>query len=77
MSRGRWRGIYTPPRNVAVAEKPVGYSGVSGSDYPSYLIKGVRLSKFDSKALEGIFVGYGAESLICRHRNKKAPIRGV
>ena len=27
-----------------------------------YLIKGVRLSKFESKALEGIFVGYGLES---------------
>ena len=27
-----------------------------------YKIKGVRLSKFESKALEGIFVGYGAES---------------
>ena len=27
-----------------------------------YLIKGVCLSKFESKALEGIFVGYGLES---------------
>ena len=27
-----------------------------------YLIKGVRLSKFESKSLEGIFVGYGVES---------------
>jgi hypothetical protein len=27
-----------------------------------YLKKGVHLSKFDSKALEGIFVGYAAES---------------
>jgi hypothetical protein len=27
-----------------------------------YLKKGVRLSKFDSKALEGIFVGYSSNS---------------
>ena len=27
-----------------------------------YLIKGVRLSKFQAKTLEGMFVGYGAES---------------
>jgi hypothetical protein len=27
-----------------------------------YLKKGVRLSKFDSKALEGIFVGYSSDS---------------
>src|SRR4051812_33019849 len=35
-----------------------------------FLIKCVRLSKFESKALEGIFVGYGVESHTYRVYNK-------
>ena len=33
-------------------------------------MKGVRLSKFQAKSLEGIFVGYGAESHIYRVYDK-------
>jgi hypothetical protein len=35
-----------------------------------FLRKGVRLGKFDLKAIEGIFVGYGAESHTYRVFNK-------
>jgi hypothetical protein len=36
----------------------------------SFLEKGVRLGKFDPKAIEGIFVGYGAEAHTYRVFNK-------
>ena len=39
-----------------------------------FKIKGVRLSKFESKALEGIFVGYGAESHTYRIYDKTSGI---
>ena len=39
-----------------------------------YTIKGVRLSKFESKALEGIFVGYGAKSHTYRVYDKASGI---
>ena len=39
-----------------------------------YKIKGVRLSKFESKALEGIFVGYGADSHTYRVYDKTSGI---
>jgi hypothetical protein len=37
-----------------------------------YLKKGVHLSKFDSKALEGTFVGYAAESHTFRIFDKES-----
>jgi len=50
------------PYEILTGNKPnISYFKVFGCKC-FYLIKGVRLSKFDSKALEGIFVGYGLES---------------
>ena len=50
------------PYEILTGNKPnISYIKVFGCKC-FYLIKGVRLHKFDEKALEGIFVGYGAES---------------
>ncbi len=50
------------PYEILTGNKPnISYFRVFGCKC-FFLIKGVRLSKFESKALEGIFVGYGAES---------------
>ena len=52
------------PYEILTGNKPnISYFKVFGCKC-FYLIKGVCLSKFDSKALEGIFVGYGAESAL-------------
>lgn len=56
------KGLDKTPYEILTANKPnISYFNVFGCKC-FYLIKGVRLSKFDSWALEGIFVGYGAES---------------
>src|SRR3954462_8309728 len=50
------------PYEILTGNKPnISYFRVFGCKC-FYLIKGVRLSKFESKALEGIFVVYGIES---------------
>jgi hypothetical protein len=50
------------PYEILTGNKPnMSYFRVFGCKC-FYRIKGVRLSKFDSKALEGIFVGYDLES---------------
>jgi len=54
--------INKTPYEILTGNKPnISYFRVFGCKC-FYLIKGVRLSKFESKALEGIFVGYGLES---------------
>ena len=56
------KGLNKTPYEILTGDKPnVSYFRVFGCKC-FYLIKGVRLSKFQAKALEGIFVGYGAES---------------
>ena len=50
------------PYEILTGNKPnVSYFWVFGCKW-FYRIKGIRLSKFDSKALEAIFVGYGLGS---------------
>src|SRR4051812_22919874 len=54
--------INKTPYEILNGKKPnVGYFRVFGSKC-FYQIKGLRLTKFQPKALEGIFVGYGEES---------------
>jgi hypothetical protein len=54
--------ISKTPYEILTGNKPnISYFRVFGCKC-FYLIKGVRLSKFESKALDGIFVGYGLES---------------
>ena len=56
------KGLNKTPYEILTGNKPnVSYFRVFGCKC-FYLIKGVRLSKFQAKSLEGIFVGYGAES---------------
>ena len=56
------KGLNKTPYEILTGNKPnISYFKVFGCKC-FYLIKGVRLSKFESKALEGIFVGYGLES---------------
>ena len=58
------------PYEILTGNKPnISYFKVFGCKC-FYLIKGLRLSKFDSKALEGIFVGYGAGSRTYRIYDK-------
>src|SRR3954471_11272046 len=58
------------PYEILTGNKPnISYFRVFGCKC-FFLIKGVRLYKFESKALEGIFVGYGAESHTYRVYNK-------
>ncbi|KAK1683752.1 hypothetical protein QYE76_044600 [Lolium multiflorum] len=54
------KGLNKTPYEILTGNKPnISYFKVFKCFYK---IKGVRLSKFAPKALEGIFVGYGAES---------------
>ncbi|KAK1692301.1 hypothetical protein QYE76_008998 [Lolium multiflorum] len=56
------KGLNKTPYEILTENKPnISYFKVFGCKC-FYKIKGVRLSKFAPKALEGIFVGYGAES---------------
>lgn len=58
------------PYEILTGNKPnISYFRVFGCKC-FFLIKGVCLSKFESKAFEGIFVGYGAESHTYRVYNK-------
>ncbi|KAK1616553.1 hypothetical protein QYE76_022070 [Lolium multiflorum] len=55
------KGLNKTPYEIITGNKPnISYFKVFGCKC-FYKIKGVRLSKFSPKALEGIFVGYGAE----------------
>ena len=64
------KGLKKTPYEILTGNKPnVSYFRVFGCKC-LYLIKGVRLSKFQAKALEGIFVGYGAESHTSRVYDK-------
>ena len=50
------------PYEILTGNKPnISYFRVFGCKC-FYLIKGCRLTKFEAKSLEGIFVGYGVES---------------
>ncbi|KAK1610252.1 hypothetical protein QYE76_033925 [Lolium multiflorum] len=56
------KGLNKTPYEILTGNKPnISYFKVFGCKC-FYKIKGVRLSKFAPNALEGIFVGYGAES---------------
>ncbi|KAK1615692.1 hypothetical protein QYE76_021209 [Lolium multiflorum] len=56
------KGLNKTPYEILTGNNPnISYFKVFGCKC-FYKIKGVRLSKFAPKALEGIFVGYGAES---------------
>ena len=56
------KGLNKTPYEILTGNKPnISYFRVFGCKC-FYLIKGCRLTKFESKTLEGIFVGYGAES---------------
>ncbi|KAK1614560.1 hypothetical protein QYE76_020077 [Lolium multiflorum] len=56
------KGLNKTPYEILTGNKPnISYFKVFGCKC-FYKNKGVRLSKFAPKALEGIFVGYGAES---------------
>ncbi|KAK1651343.1 hypothetical protein QYE76_069148 [Lolium multiflorum] len=56
------KGLNKTPYEILTGNKPnISYFKVFGCKC-FYKIKGVRLSKFAPKALEGIFVGYGVES---------------
>jgi hypothetical protein len=55
------KGLNKTPYEILTGKKPnIKYFRVFGCKC-FYLKKGVHLSKFDSKALEGIFVGYAAK----------------
>ena len=64
------KGLNKTPYEILTGNKPnVSYFRVFGCKC-FYLIEGVRLSKFQAKSLEGIFVGYGAESRTYRVYDK-------
>jgi hypothetical protein len=64
------KGLNMTPYEILTGSKPnIMYFGVFGCKC-FFLRKGVRLGKFDPKAIEGIFVGYGAESHTYRVFNK-------
>ncbi|KAM0906965.1 hypothetical protein ACQ4PT_016441 [Festuca glaucescens] len=68
------KGLNKTPYEILSGHKPnIYYFKVFGCKC-FYKIKGVRLSKFESKALEGIFVGYGAESHTYRIYDKASEI---
>ena len=68
------KNLNKTPYEILTGNKPnISYFWVFGCKC-FYLIKGVRLSKFQSKALEGIFVGYGAESRTYRVYDKASGI---
>jgi hypothetical protein len=54
------KGLNKTPYEILTGKTNIKYFRVFGCKF-FYLKKGVHLSKFDSKALEGIFVGYVAE----------------
>jgi hypothetical protein len=63
------KGLNKTPYEILIGNKPnIKYFRVFGCKC-FYLKKGAHLSKFDSKALEGIFVGYAAESHAFRISN--------
>jgi hypothetical protein len=65
------KGLNKTPYEILTGKKPnIKYFWVFGCKC-FYLKKGVHLSKFDSKALEGIFVGYAAESHALRIFDKE------
>jgi hypothetical protein len=56
------KGLNKTPYEILTGNNPnIKYFRVFGRKC-FYLKKGVHLSKFDTKALEGMFVGYGIES---------------
>jgi hypothetical protein len=64
------KGLNTTPYEILTGSKAnIKYFWVFGCKC-FFLRKGVRLGKFDPKALEGIFVGYGAKSHTYRVFNK-------
>jgi hypothetical protein len=64
------KGLNMTPYEILTGSKPnIKYFWVFGCKC-FFQRKGVRLGKFDPKALEGIFVGYGAESHTYRVFNK-------
>ena len=64
------KGLEKTPYEILTGNKPnVSYFKVSGCKC-YVLIKDIRLSKFDSKAQEGIFVGYATDSHANRVFNK-------
>jgi hypothetical protein len=66
------KGLNKTPYEILTGNKPnIKYFLVFGCKC-FYLKKGVHLSKFDSKALEGIFVGYAAESHAFRIFDKES-----
>jgi hypothetical protein len=66
------KGLNKTPYEILTGNKPnIKYFRVFGCKC-FYLRKGVLLSKFDSKALEGIFVGYAAESHAFRIFDKES-----
>ena len=68
------KGLNKTPYEILTGNKPIiSYFKVFGCKC-FYKIKGVCLSKFESKALEGIFVGYGAESHTYRIFDKTSGI---
>jgi hypothetical protein len=64
------KGLNMTPYEILTRSKPnISYYRVF--DYMCFFQrKGVRLGKFDPKAIEGIFVGYAAESNTFRVFNK-------
>jgi hypothetical protein len=57
-----YKGLNKTPYEILIEKKPnIKYFWVFGCKC-YYLKKGVHLSKFDTKALEGTFVGYASES---------------
>jgi hypothetical protein len=66
------KGLNKTPYEILTSNKPnIKYFWVFGCKC-FYLKKGIHLSKFDSKALEGIFVGYVAESHAFRIFDKES-----
>jgi hypothetical protein len=66
------KGLNKTPYEILTSNKPnIKYFRVFGCKC-YYLKKGVHLSKFDSKALEGTFVGYAAESHAFRIFDKES-----
>ena len=68
------KGLNKTPYEIFKGKKPnVGYFKVFGCKC-FFQKKGVRLTKFESKAIEGIFVGYGEESHTYRIYDKTSGI---
>ena len=68
------KGLNKTPYEILTDNKPnISYFRVFGCKC-FYLIKGCRLTKFESKTLEGTFVGYGAESHTYRIYDKASRV---